>query len=1088
MFQITTSDKISTMVCNQCVSKINNWHEYKQTCSRNQEKLEQWLNSCPSNNIADMSLQIKEEPPEESAVDTENTGDEPDDIVEVLVKNEPMDPPDEPMEEEYNELPPPLTPHPLEINHDSENSQDGGTPGGAANQDREEGSSDFQTADNLQFKEADQQKIQFAAGLKLLQKNATPISCEPLSKIELSYIEKCKAMVNMHRTLECACHNVLHPNLKGLLSHLRALRIWFPVFTCYNCMITFTDRSTFTRHNVRCPKSSLETLVKLSNLRKRSEVKTRLYQNFKCTSCKFMYSFHDDFCKHVDEDHAFFEPPIVCSCTRQFDNVEDYKDHVYVSCLVEYYCDICFITTKTLEEFQKHSVEVHDASEGFILLQDDNYKMRKPMHHKEVSDENVFVAAKRERRTSIKAPILEVEEDYDAQKKLGYPLTLSSSLKDCPICGKEYSTHHNMVRHYRTHLENGGPVKDVQDPLAGEDDSVYSCPDCGGMYRTPEWHKHLQEKHELKTCGECGKIFQFQSELDQHRSVHLNLKVYRDSKTQSYKTSMLSPGSEGEIMLMCEICEVIFTTKEELKQHKLTHGEDVVQKMEVAEQNETGEEDRYACKPCNKVYSSYGGIWDHNKKKHPEKKSPFVNEWPKQCTMCDKVCQTGAAYYRHKQIHEKDRIVAEGANVTTMKTPIVKPKREEAREDDESYHTCKRCFKVFSSKYNLKNHLKSHGISPTNRKIVKKCDICHQAFTSNELLAKHKSEEHKDEEVPTLSNETVDGLDNKVPFIFTCDVCVMTFTTKMALKKHKEKHAQEMKPPVSKHNQVYCKYCKVAFDSIALLTKHMHVEHDETAKPKGVKAKEKPKQFQCALCKKVFLTSSALSTHTGWHKRSPAIGEGGKPAKVLKQNKIIDKLANSVKVKQEPIEPAQFQCTTCLVELPNDTALQVHILEKHRSVSAIMLIPRCNICNKDFGTQDEYETHKRLHDFLERQKHHDQLSLQSMEAIANDGTPKPKGKGFPCKYCNAAFSRADTLGGHMRQYHKEYVQNEFKCTQCDRVFDKQNSLSIHLKVHEKQRSAAVSTASKPLFSCSICSMGFDLPKDLRAHTISAHPF
>lgn len=46
------------------------------------------------------------------------------DIVEVLVKNEPIDPPDEPMEEEYNELPPPLTPHPP-TGTDSENSQEG---------------------------------------------------------------------------------------------------------------------------------------------------------------------------------------------------------------------------------------------------------------------------------------------------------------------------------------------------------------------------------------------------------------------------------------------------------------------------------------------------------------------------------------------------------------------------------------------------------------------------------------------------------------------------------------------------------------------------------------------------------------------------------------------------------------------------------------------------------------------------------------------------------------------------------------------------------------------------------------------------
>lgn len=130
--------------------------------------------------------------------------------------------------------------------------------------------------------DTDREKIVFAAGLRLQQRNATPqeiiLDSNGLTRIELSYIEKCKAMVTMFDTLVCACHNAVHKNLKRLFSHLRSLKIWFPIFTCYNCMITFTDRSTNMKHRVLCQRKRLEHLLRLSELRKNDDIKRRLYQ------------------------------------------------------------------------------------------------------------------------------------------------------------------------------------------------------------------------------------------------------------------------------------------------------------------------------------------------------------------------------------------------------------------------------------------------------------------------------------------------------------------------------------------------------------------------------------------------------------------------------------------------------------------------------------------------------------------------------------------------------------------------------------------------------------------------------------------
>lgn len=139
--------------------------------------------------------------------------------------------------------------------------------------------------------EADREKIVFAAGLRLQQRNATPLEIildsNGLTRIELSYVEKCKAMVTMFDTLVCACHNAVHKNLKRLFSHLRSQKIWFPIYTCYNCMITFTDRSTNMKHRVLCQRKRLEHLLRLSELRKNDDIKRRLYQVTIASFCHY---------------------------------------------------------------------------------------------------------------------------------------------------------------------------------------------------------------------------------------------------------------------------------------------------------------------------------------------------------------------------------------------------------------------------------------------------------------------------------------------------------------------------------------------------------------------------------------------------------------------------------------------------------------------------------------------------------------------------------------------------------------------------------------------------------------------------------
>lgn len=106
LFQILADDKLTTMICANCIEKINNWQTFKRTCTENQSKLEEWFTAsttnAQSNDISiNNDIQIKEEPIENLMIPPPEViltnGDGP------IMKNEPV-------EEDFNDLPPTLTP------------------------------------------------------------------------------------------------------------------------------------------------------------------------------------------------------------------------------------------------------------------------------------------------------------------------------------------------------------------------------------------------------------------------------------------------------------------------------------------------------------------------------------------------------------------------------------------------------------------------------------------------------------------------------------------------------------------------------------------------------------------------------------------------------------------------------------------------------------------------------------------------------------------------------------------------------------------------------------------------------------------
>ncbi|KAF2885310.1 hypothetical protein ILUMI_20842 [Ignelater luminosus] len=204
--------------------------------------------------------------------------------------------------------------------------------------------------------ETEIQKIQFAAGLQLQQRSTQQDESVPLTKVEVSYLDKCKTIVKMTETLVCACHGERFNDQKDLFIHLKKMRTWFAMFTCYNCLITFGDRSTYMKHFCSCTKPILENLKRLANTAINPKIKIRLYQSYKCIKCDCIFSFREDYNSHLDEEHldAAEGPPYACVCSQSFDEIDEYKEHVHVSCFLRYFCDICFGAFTTVDAFRAH--------------------------------------------------------------------------------------------------------------------------------------------------------------------------------------------------------------------------------------------------------------------------------------------------------------------------------------------------------------------------------------------------------------------------------------------------------------------------------------------------------------------------------------------------------------------------------------------------------------------------------------------------------------------------------------------------------------------------------------------------------------
>ncbi|XP_021915613.1 zinc finger protein 91-like isoform X2 [Zootermopsis nevadensis] len=286
---------------------------------------------------------------------------------------------------------------------------------------------------------------------------------------------------------------------------------------------------------------------------------------------------------------------------------------------------------------------------------------------------------------------------------------------------------------------------------------------------------------------------------------------------------------------------------------------------------------------------------------------------------------------------------------------------------------CSICFKTFSNKILLENHMKIIHMGGR----AYKCNTCSKMFAYKHLLVKHaKIHPGKDHD-------------------YSCSVCSRTFPDMKTLNNHKGVHTRS--------RYYTCPICSKSFNGLKNWEQHQKFHNSSI-------------RFRCKLCGKTFLSKSDLYEHKKMHIKLKIYTCG-----VCKNSYNSTSTLNRHKRKKL----GEDRC--CICNICNKTFTDSVSLSKHKLIhlkrefgnmeemsdtlaarkasnntGSVNLLGKfhCLLCQRDFPDQISLSKHKGWHS---------RTPLESELPIPFKGK-----KMYVCSYCNRSFANSGSLSKHRK--------------------------------------------------------------------------